>query len=67
MGEKLPAAEASQAFATLMHACSSLISTNERLTKALVISEGIVQDLEIEICVKDIELFNFTSQQDQKD
>lgn len=67
MNEKMPAAEASQAFATLMHACQVLITTNERLRQAVSISDGIVSELEIELCMKDLEIFNFTNHSEQKD
>jgi hypothetical protein len=50
-----------------MHACSQLIAQNERLRLAVALSDQIVEELEIELCIKDLEIFNFTSQTDQKD
>lgn len=67
MGEKMPSAEASRAFATLVHCCQSLITTNERLRQAVAISDGIVGELEIELTIKDIEIFNFTNHSEEKD
>lgn len=67
MGEKMPVAERSQSFAQLMVACQQLIATNERLRAALSISDGIVQELEIELCLKDLEIFNFTDHSEEKD
>ena len=67
MGEKLPSAEASILFTQLMYACSALISRNDRLETELYVAQGIIEELEIEICVKDIEIYNFTTQSDQKD
>lgn len=67
MGEKMPAAEASQSFAHLMHACSQLIAENERLRKQVAISEQITQDLEIELTIKDIELFTYSNQTPEKE
>jgi hypothetical protein len=66
-GEKMPTAEASQSFTLLMHACSQLIAQNERLRLAVALSDQIVEELEIELCIKDLEIFNFTSQTDPKD
>lgn len=66
-GGKMPAAEASYSFAQLMVACSQLIAENERLRRAVAISDQIVEELEIEMAVKDIEIFNFTTQQEAKD
>lgn len=67
MGEKMPAAEASLSFSQLMTACSQLISENEKLRRAVAISEQITQDLEIEMAVKDIELFNYENQSTEKE
>lgn len=67
MGEKVPVAEGSLYFKQLMTAVSQLISENERLRAALHISAELNQDLEIENTIKDIELFNFTNQSEQKD
>lgn len=67
MGEKMPSAEASQSFATLMQACQVLITTNERLRQAVAISDSIVSELEIELCLKDLEIFNFTDHSQEKD
>ena len=63
----MPAAEASQSFQQLMVACNQLISQNERLRHAVAISDQIVSDLEIEICLKEIEIFNFTDHSQEKD
>lgn len=65
MGQKMPAAESALSFGQLMAACSQLIAENERLRKAVAISDQIAQELEIEMAVKDIELFNFTTQQEK--
>jgi hypothetical protein len=67
MGEKMPAAEASLSFSQLMTACSQLISENEKLRRAVAISEQITQDLEIEMAVKDIELFSYANHTPEKD
>jgi hypothetical protein len=67
MNEKMPAAEASLAFTQLYTACQQLISTNERLRSALAISEQIVSELEIDLTIKDIEIFNFTNHSEEKD
>jgi hypothetical protein len=66
-GEKMPSAEASQSFQQLLQSCQQLIADKERLTRAVAISDGIVEELEIEIFTKDLEIFNFTSQIEQKD
>ena len=67
MGEKMPSAEASQSFSQLMQACSILIAENERLRRAVAISDQIAQELEIEMAVKDIELFSYANQTPEKE
>lgn len=61
-GEKMPTAEASYSFAQLMVACSQLISHNERLRQSVALSDKLIEELEIEMTVKDIELFSFYNQ-----
>lgn len=67
MDEKMPVAERAQSFAQLMVACSALISENERLRREISIAQTITEDLEIDLAIKDIEIFNFTNHSEQKD
>lgn len=66
-GEDISIAELTQHFIQLSLACQSLIIQNDRLRHALTISTALTQDLEIDLALKDIELFNFTNQSTEKD
>lgn len=67
MGEKLPPAEGSRYFAQLVHVCQYLITQNTRLREQVSIAEQITRELEIELTIKDIEIFNFINHSEQKD
>ena len=67
MGEKLPNAESALYFSQLYSSCSQLIAENERLRRQVAIAQGITQELEIDLTLKDIEIFNFTNHSEQKD
>lgn len=67
MGEKMPVAERSQSFAQLMVACSALIAENDRLRRQVAIAQTITEELEIDLTIRDIEIFNFTNHSEQKD
>lgn len=67
MGQRMPQAEANKAFATLMYACEALIRQNESLMQEVVTAKGLLDDKDIEICLKDLEIFNFTNHQEKKD
>jgi hypothetical protein len=62
----MPTAEAAQSFGQLMQACSILIAENERMRRAVAISEQITQELEIEMTIKDIELFSYSNHNPEK-
>jgi hypothetical protein len=50
-----------------MQACSILIAENERMRRAVAISEQITQELEIEMTIKDIELFSYSNHNPEKE
>lgn len=66
-GYEYPIAEAQQDFTRLFHALRASISQNNLLQARLDSADAYITELNIDNTIKDIELFNFTSQIEEKE
>jgi hypothetical protein len=66
-GYEYPIAEAKIDFTRLFHALRQSLSQNSSLTAQLESANQLIIELKIDNTLKDLELFNFTNQIEEKD
>lgn len=66
VGRIVPPAEQKAYFRTLMYICESLIRENERLSRQISISTGLMTDLEVDLLMRDLDILALTPNPDKK-
>lgn len=64
--EVLPAAETVIHLNSMLTACDQLIRENNLLQAQVLSADKLIEEQEIEIAIKDLEIFNFDNQKEEK-
>jgi len=63
-GDELPYHESGVLLNQLLHTCGQLIRENSALAARVKSADKLIEELNIEITVKDLEIFNFDTQKE---